>query len=107
MLKAKMVKAITALADGDDLIEVQAYSVDMNVRTDRKVEVKERITVKFLDYDLTMFYRSLPTKGCKYEDFVATCEGNGDFFYKQLRQTNPCTNSWTRSVLRESLTRFT
>lgn len=74
--------AITALADSDDLIEVQAYFVDMNVRTDRKVEVKERITVKFLEYDLTMFYRSLPTKGCKYENFVATCEGNGDFSYE-------------------------
>ncbi len=69
-----------------DIIEVQRYDVDMTVLTSRKVEVKEQITVRFLKEEvggdeITMFYRSLPTSGVRYENFQATCEGNPDFTY--------------------------
>lgn len=64
-----------------DEIAVQRYDVNMQVRTDRKIEVNERITVQFLDDDLTMFYRSLPTDGARYENIVASCEGNDEFYY--------------------------
>lgn len=73
--------AITASADSGDLIEVQSYTVDMTVRTDRRVEVVEHIRVKFLDFGRTMFYRSLPTDGCKYENITAKCAGNDEFYY--------------------------
>lgn len=73
--------AITAKAEVGDLIEIQSYDVDMTIRTDRKVEVKERIAVKFLSSGLTMFYRSLPKEGCKYADISASCEGNEAFSY--------------------------
>lgn len=73
---------MTASADSGDLIEVQAYTVDMQVNKNRKVDVTEYITVKFLASGLTMFYRSLPTEGCKYENFTATCNGNADFSYE-------------------------
>lgn len=74
--------ALNASAASNDLIEVQAYTVDMQVNKNRKVDVVEYITVKFLASNLTMFYRSLPTKGCKYENFTASCEGNGEFSYE-------------------------
>jgi hypothetical protein len=74
--------AITASAYGDDLIAVEEYAVDMQVQTSRKVLVSERITVRFLDNDLTMFYRSLPTQGCVYEDFTASCAGNSEFYFE-------------------------
>lgn len=74
------VKTQTASAAGD-LIEIQRYAADITVRRDRKVEVKEKITVKFLVSGLSMFYRSLPMEGAKYEDITASCEGNSEFSY--------------------------
>ena len=73
---------ITASAYGGDLIAVEAYTVDMQVQTNRKVLVTEQITVRFLDYGLSMFYRSLPTEGCIYENFTASCAGNPDFRFE-------------------------
>ena len=51
---------VSADAYSADVIEISAFETEMTVRTDRKVEVKERITVEFLRSGLTMFYRSLP-----------------------------------------------
>lgn len=70
-----------------DVIEISAFETEMTVRTDRKVEVKERITVEFLRSGLTMFYRSLPLEGAKYGDITASCKDNDDFSYYVA--TNP------------------
>ena len=72
---------LTAHAASRDLIRIEQYNVDMRVRKDRRLEVREEITVAFLASGLTMFYRSLPTDGARYENFVATCPGNQDFSY--------------------------
>ncbi len=73
---------VTAIASSGDLIEVTRYDVDMTVTTDRRVAVKEQITVRFLRSDLTMFYRSLPTEGCRYLDIRAVAlDENPDFHY--------------------------
>lgn len=74
--------ALKVSANSGNLIKVQAYTVDMQVEKNRKVHVTEYITVEFLQSGLTMFYRSLPTKGCKYENFEASCEGNANFSYE-------------------------
>ena len=74
--------AITASANGGDLIAIENYTVDMQVHTNRKVSVTEQITVRFLGSGLTMFYRSLPTAGCIYEDFTASCAGNDAFYFE-------------------------
>lgn len=73
---------ITASAYGGDLIKVEKYTVDMQVQTDRRVRVTEHITVRFQQSGLTMFYRSLPTDGCIYENISATCEGNDEFRFE-------------------------
>lgn len=73
--------AITASADDDPVIAVHKYDVHMTVRGDRKIDVRENITVEFLDYGLSMFYRSLPTDGARYENIEAKCAGNSDFYY--------------------------
>ncbi len=82
-------KRAVAYADAysADVIEISAFETEMTVRTDRKVEVKERITVEFLRSGLTMFYRSLPLEGAKYGDITASCKGNDDFSYYVA--TNP------------------
>ena len=64
-----------------DVIQVQRYDVDLTVKSDRKVEIKENIRVKFLESGLTMFYRSLPLERTRYTNVTASCAGNGDFFY--------------------------
>ena len=64
-----------------DVIEVQRYDVDLTIKSDRKVEVKENIRVKFLERGLTMFYRSLPLERARYTNMTASCKGNGDFSY--------------------------
>lgn len=64
-----------------DLIRIESYDADFTVRKDRKIEVTERISVKFLTSGTTMFYRSFPTEGCLYENITAKCEGNSDFYY--------------------------
>ena len=73
--------AFTASASSADVIEIQRYNVDVTVREDRTVAVKEQITVRFLADDLTMFYRSLPLEGARYEGITASCEGNVEFSY--------------------------
>lgn len=72
---------LTASAAKSDVIEVQKYDAEFIIRTDRKIEVTERIQVQFLRSGLTMFYRSFPTEGCLYENITAKCEGNPDFSY--------------------------
>ena len=62
-------------------LSVEKYDVWMRIKEDRKIEVVERITVRFLDDDLTMFYRSLPTDGARYENIQATCAGNDEFYF--------------------------
>ncbi len=74
-------KPISASADGGNLIEINRYQLEMNVRADRKIEVKEQIQVKFLASGLSMFYRSLPVDGARYSDITAACPGNPDFEY--------------------------
>ncbi|MBR2442355.1 MAG: DUF2207 domain-containing protein [Clostridia bacterium] len=81
MINGGGMSARTASAASNDRIEVQRYTVDMTVREDRKIEVKESIQVEFLRRGLTMFYRSLPTNGARYEDITATCAGNDKFSY--------------------------
>ena len=73
--------SLSAQAYAYDLIEIRAYDLDMNVRKDRKIEVKEKITVKFLENGLSMFYRSLPIEGAQYSSITATCPGNDAFYY--------------------------
>ena len=69
-----------ASAYGDE-IKVQSYDVDLTVRPDRKVEIKEKIHVEFLHSGLTMFYRSLPIEKARYTNITASCAGNEEFFY--------------------------
>ena len=75
--------AVQASADDYpyDVIEVHSYQVELNVRKDRKVEIKEKIKVEFLLPGLTMFYRSLPIEDTRYTGIVASCAGNSEFFY--------------------------
>ncbi|MBQ8685901.1 MAG: DUF2207 domain-containing protein [Clostridia bacterium] len=73
--------ATLSASAASDVIEINAFETEMVIREDRKVEVRERITVRFLQSGLTMFYRSLPTEGAKYGDITATCEGNDAFSY--------------------------
>ena len=73
---------VTASADSGDLIAVEKFAVDMQVQTDRRVIVTEHITVRFLGYGLSMFYRSLPTQGSIYENITASCEGNSEFHFE-------------------------
>lgn len=70
-----------ANAYSGDLIKIEKYEVTMEVQTTREVVVAERITVKFLQGGLTMFYRSLPKEGCSYKEVQATCAGNDAFYY--------------------------
>lgn len=83
MQKEGGMSALTAAADSfyNPEIDVEQYDVHMRVRADRKIEVSERIQVQFLDNDLTMFYRSLPTDGARYENIEARCEGNEEFYF--------------------------
>ena len=61
---------------------VNSYDVDVTIRENRKIDVKERITVKFLKSGLTMFYRALPVEGDMYENVQASCQAeNTEFSY--------------------------
>lgn len=81
---------VNAAADIGDAIEVSQYVVDMTILQNRKIEVQERITVRFLRSDLTSFCRSLPMDGARYSDIQASCEGNADFSYNVA--SNPDTD---------------
>lgn len=72
---------VSASAAGD-VIAVENYDVEATVRSDRSVVFKEKITVRFLTDDTTMFYRSLPVDGGdRYFNVWAKCEGNSAFSY--------------------------
>ncbi len=73
--------AFTASASSTDVIAIERYDVDVTVNKDRTVAVKEKITVRFLAGGLTMFYRSLPLEGARYEKITAACAGNDEFSY--------------------------
>ena len=73
--------AFTASAASYDNIKIQRYHTDVTVNKDRTVEIKEQITVEFLVRGLTMFYRSLPLEGARYENVTASCAGNEEFSY--------------------------
>lgn len=73
--------AVTATAASDDSIEIQALSVDMSIHSDRKIYVKQKVTVEFLQSGLTMFYQSLPLEGDRYYNIRAYCRGNDEFHY--------------------------
>ena len=75
-----------------DVMEVQSYHVDITVNTNRKVEIKEKIRVKFLASGLTMFYRSLPIEKARYTNVTASCTGNEEFFYTV--EDNPDTSDF-------------
>ena len=72
---------IAANADSGDAYAVNKYEVEMNLLPNRKVEVKEKISVKILVHGASMFYRSLPTTGARYENITASCPGNTNFSY--------------------------
>ncbi len=74
-------KPVSASAEDNALIEIQRYELDMTVRRDRKIEVKEYIQVEFMVSGLSMFYRSLPKEGARYSDIEAACPNNPDFEY--------------------------
>lgn len=76
--------AITARADDmdDEDIVVHTYDVSMVLDKERNIKVKEKITVEFNDYGLSMFYRSLPKEGAIYSDISASCEGNDAFHFE-------------------------
>ncbi len=74
-------KPVSASADSSAALAVQRYELEMTVRKDRKIEVKEYIMVEFLRSGLSMFYRSLPTDGARYSDITAACPNNPDFYY--------------------------
>ena len=73
--------AFTASAASFDNIKIERYHTDLTVNKDRTVSVKEQITVRFLVSGLTMFYRSLPMEGARYENVTASCAGNRNFSY--------------------------
>ena len=73
-------KTVRAAGEGLASLAVEKYEVNMSVASDRKISVRESITVRFLRSGLTMFYRSLPVdQGDEYFDFSAECPGNEAF----------------------------
>ena len=68
----------TPYSYGDDVMVVEQYDVQAEVRSDRTVVFKERLTVYFtenLSSRATTFYRSLPVDGGdRYFDAWAKCE---------------------------------
>ena len=74
---------VTALAQSGAALEISDYDVDMTIQSDRKIVVREKITVKFLQSGLSMFYRSLPVdQGDQYFHITASCPGNDAFRYE-------------------------
>ncbi len=69
-----------ASASVNPSLKCYRYDVEMNVNTDRTIEVKESIDIEFLRGGFTMFYKSLP-KDSKYSNILAACEGNDEFTY--------------------------
>lgn len=71
----------SASAASGDYIAIKQYKAEMTVGENRRIAVKESITVEFLRAGLTMFYRSLPTDGARYSQITASCAGNEAFTY--------------------------
>ena len=49
--------AVTAEASSSASISVEKYTVEMDIAQNRRISVREEITVRFLKSGLTMFYR--------------------------------------------------
>ena len=73
--------ATKANADSGDYIKIHQFTAHYTIHSDRTVEVEEHIKVEFLEYGLTMFYRSLPKEQARYFNVQASCENNPDFSY--------------------------
>ena len=72
--------AVTAEASSSASISVEKYTVEMDIAQNRRISVREEITVRFLKSGLTMFYRSLPIdQGDKYLDLSATYHEKASF----------------------------
>lgn len=74
-------KTVQADALSSPSLKCYNYGVEMIVKEDRSIQVKESIDVEFLKTGFTMFYKSLPKVDCQYMDIVAECEGNNAFSY--------------------------
>jgi len=61
-------------------IAVERLEIKAVVRSDRKVEMSENFTVRFLK-DQRMFYRMLDKRGARYYDIQAFCPENPNFSY--------------------------
>ncbi len=75
-----------------DWIAIEKYDIHMDIGVDRQVRVQEKIQVRFLRKNLTMFCRSLPVESARYYDISAKCEGNPDFYFEV--KDNPDTNAF-------------
>ncbi len=73
--------AVQASAQGSPSIAVERLDIKAVVRSDRKVEVSENFTIRFLK-DQRMFYRMLDKRGARYYDIQASCPENLDFSYR-------------------------
>lgn len=63
-------------------LAVHRYDIEMTVNENRKIDIKEKIVVEFLQDGLTMFYRSLPLEKDMYENIQASCQAeNTEFSY--------------------------
>ena len=71
---------VQASADGMPSIAVERLDIKAVVRQDRKVEVTENFTIRFLK-DQRMFYRMLDKRGARYYDIQASCPENPEFSY--------------------------
>lgn len=65
--------ALTASA-ASDVMRIDAYTVEANIEEDRRVEVKETVTLTALKSG-SVFTRYLPLEGDKYSQIQASCLG--------------------------------
>ncbi len=72
--------AVHVSASSAPSIAVERLDIKAVVRKDRKVELTENFTIRFLK-DQTMFYRMLDKRGARYYDIQASCPENPDFYY--------------------------
>lgn len=59
-------------------MSIEKYDAEFTVKTDRKIEIRQSVTVHFLK-NQRMFYLALPLEGDRYYGFDVTCAGNDDF----------------------------
>ncbi|MFQ9737417.1 MAG: hypothetical protein ACLR06_06685 [Christensenellaceae bacterium] len=85
--------AVTAEASSSASISVEKYTVEMDIAQNRRISVREEITVRFLKSGLTMFYRSLPVdQGINISIFRRSAKATTPF-----RGTWPTIPTWTGS----------